>query len=220
MQNMGRIIKPTGDGSFTIFDEQVGECFHSIHGAVQESQHVFIRSGFDWCQKASVRVFEVGFGSGLNAYLTLIRANETQKRVDYEAIELFPISPDLVKTFAHGIEDIAVFERMHDLPWQVKVPVTPDFYLTKRQENILEAKILGPFDIVYFDAFSPEKQPELWTEDLFARIFDIMDEPSALVTYCAKGEIKRRLRRVGFRVESLPGPPGKREITRAIKPAK
>lgn len=214
---MGRIVKPTADGSYTIYDEGVGECFHSIHGAVQESLHVFIRSGFDGCHKFSVRVLEVGFGSGLNAFLTLLRAGELQKIVDYVAIELYPLEAELINIFSTCVEDKDLFIRLHETPWQARKAITPNFCLTKRREDVLMANITGPFDVVYFDAFSPEKQPELWTEEIFARIYDAMTDGSALVTYCAKGEIKRRLGRVGFVLEGLPGPPGKREITRAKK---
>lgn len=214
---IGRIIQPTADGSFTVYDERVGECFHSIHGAVQESLHVFIRSGFDWCPKNTVRILEIGFGTGLNAYLTLRRAIETKKEVEYETIELYPLDIELVKSFARSIEDEALLLRLHEVPWGLRQPIMPGFLLTKIQADVTLTDFSGIFDVVYFDAFSPEKQPELWTEEIFDRLYTVMSDTSVLVTYCAKGEIKRRLRRVGFTVEGLPGPPGKREITRAIK---
>ncbi|MCX7987061.1 MAG: tRNA (5-methylaminomethyl-2-thiouridine)(34)-methyltransferase MnmD [Bacteroidales bacterium] len=214
---MGRILQRTSDGSYTVYDERVGECFHSVHGAIQESEHVFIRAGFDWCNLDSVRILEVGFGSGLNAYLTLLRSIELNKQIYYEAIELCPLEYELVESISEGLAHPDFFCLLHTSIWNNNIEILPRFVLNKRHVDVLSANIIGPFDVVYFDAFSPEKQPELWQENLFKSLFNAMDNPSVLVTYSAKGEIKRRLRNVGFIVERLPGPPGKREMTRAVK---
>jgi tRNA U34 5-methylaminomethyl-2-thiouridine-forming methyltransferase MnmC len=219
-QMMGRKIKSTADGSFTIYDEGVGECFHSIHGAIQESEHVFIRAGFEWCQQPVVRILEVGFGSGLNAYLTLKRAHELQRQVKYTAVEYYPLDLVLVEEYSKCLHEREIFMQLHITPWEEEILLSPFFSINKINADILTANLLGIFDVVYFDAFSPERQPELWQENVFDKIYGAMSDESVLVTYCAKGVIKRRLRQVGFEVESLAGPPGKREITRAIKVVK
>lgn len=212
----------TEDGSNTLFSNESGENYHSIHGAVQESMHVFILAGFH--RKASdsdnLRILEIGFGTGLNCLLTLAESVKINVKVEYNAIEPYPIdqpvysnlnfcSLDGLKNF-HG-----EFLSMHGKGNGI-IDIEPCFRLlkfdTKLGETTLEA---GYFDLVYFDAFSPESQPEMWQPEVFLKIRAGMSVGGVLVTYCAKGEVRRVLQKSGFSTERLPGPPGKREMLRA-----
>lgn len=208
----------TEDGSATLKLTRFDEQFHSIHGAVEESLHVYIHSGFDALQeKDEIRVLEMGFGTGLNALLTLVHGEK--KKIDYHGIEAFPVSDEEAGLLNYPkLLNVAsdLFMKLHNTcsPQQI----TPDFYFRKtigKIENIeLETNY---YDLIYYDAFSPSVQPELWTEELFAKLFASMRNHSILTTYCAKGSVKRAMKAAGFELESLSGPPGKREITRCLK---
>lgn len=225
---MQRIIEQTQDGSATLYVPQLDEHYHSVKGARTESQHIFIEMGLHASSAPCPRVLEVGLGTALNALLTLEDADRRQCPVSYTALELYPLSWDEVRPL--GYSDNPLFRQLHLVPWQQAVELTPFFCLCKLQGDayrlLTEASedsssFISPsslFDVVYFDAFAPDKQPEMWRPELFQAIYTHMAPGSILTTYCAKGVVRRLLQATGFHVERLPGPPGgKREILRATK---
>lgn len=218
--DMTRHIILTEDGSHTIFVPEMGEHYHSVHGAVMESRHIFIGHGMKKVQTDPLSILEIGFGTGLNAFLTVLESNRLSRRVRYESWEAFPLSeaeygmlnyPALV-----GAGD-DLFSRLHQLPWGYEQSVTPLFQLKKVHGDIGKFNSDKRFDLVYFDAFGPDFQPELWETRIFRMIEETMKENSRLVTYSAKGQVRRNLKEAGFVIEKAPGPPGKREITIALK---
>ena len=206
-------IVSTDDGSKTIFSGCFGEHYHSTFGAVSESKHVFIEAGYLASVIHPVSVLEIGFGTGLNAWLTLQQAEKLHRPTCYEAIELYPID-DIV---ACELTEDEVFRRLHSVTWEQMMKITSFFILHKRKTDLLQTTFTGKFDVVYFDAFSPASQPEMWRRDIFANLYAVMNPCAIMTTYCAKGDVRRNLQDVGFTVERLPGPAGKREILRAIK---
>ncbi len=213
-----RIIK-TDDTSHTLYVPFLGESYHSRYGAIQESQHVFIRNGFHAVAKKDLHVLEIGFGTGLNALLTLLEAEPSGRTIHYTALELYPLPDELVSqlNYCHLLEaDEALFLRMHALPWDEEFSLTDHFVLHKLHGDLRTVSLPGKYDLVYFDAFSADVQPELWTPGIFSRLARVMNKQSILVTYAAKGIVRRALEQTGFRVERLPGPPGKREMIRAF----
>ncbi len=217
---MNREFILTEDGSHTIFVPEMGEHFHSVHGALQESLHIFIKNGYKKIQQTPVSILEVGFGTGLNAFLTLLETQQDGQSVYYESWEAFPLTireysqlnyPGLLKT---GNDH---FRLLHDSAWGIDVQVTPSFTIKKIQDDIRNFSSALNFDLVYFDAFGPDYQPELWETAVFRKLSDCMHKDSILVTYSAKGQVRRNLREAGFTITKAPGPPGKREITIAIK---
>lgn len=212
----------TADGSHTIISDQFGEKYHSRHGAIQESQHVFIDAGFHAVQKDSIKILELGFGTGLNALLTLKATTENSATVKYISIEAYPISlaqakllnyPKLV-TINNGDQ---LFFQLHSCTWEQVVNISPSFHFSKFHARIQDIEFNDKFDLIYFDAFAPATQPELWEPIILTKMYNLLEPGGILVTYCAKGVFKRTLKSVGFKVEALPGPPGKREMTRATK---
>lgn len=221
---MERIVEITSDGSRTLYVPALDEHYHSVKGAVTESAHVFIRMGLEHHPSASLKVLEVGFGTGLNAFLTCLSAERLQKHVRYTAVELHPLPFAVAEALGYP-EKVAPgragdFHLLHACPWEEDVCISPFFTLYKRKDDFTSC-VFPPlsFDIVYFDAFAPEKQPEMWTHEVFGHLFSAMCPGGVLSTYCAKGAVRRMLQQAGFSVERLPGPPGgKREILRAVKP--
>jgi tRNA U34 5-methylaminomethyl-2-thiouridine-forming methyltransferase MnmC len=220
-----RQISITGDGSNSVFSKDLNEHYHSVHGALQESRHVFIDAGLHSAASLfnDLSILEVGLGTGLNALLTLGDPVIAEIKVKYTAIEPFPLSMEIVellnftsfKDFAHLHE---IFIMMHSCPQGIPLQLAQTFLFTKLEVKMEEVQLCGSeFNLIYFDAFSPQVQPEMWTPEIFFIIFNSMKKGGILVTYSAKGSVKRALKMAGFRVENLPGPPGKREITRAIK---
>jgi len=210
----------TGDGSQTIYSEVFQEGYHSTHGAVTESTHIFIDAGLRTCSGEDIRVFEVGFGTGLNAYLTLTEVSKRRMKVCYESIELFPLERSVTDNLDYPDylgADAAIFKVIHDASWNLPMEISPFFCLYKIKANLLDFELTGEYDLVYFDAFSPVQQPELWSEGVFRKVYAHMKEGGILVTYCAKGIVRRTLEKTGFITERLPGPPGKREMLRARK---
>ncbi|MEL6656816.1 MAG: tRNA (5-methylaminomethyl-2-thiouridine)(34)-methyltransferase MnmD [Bacteroidota bacterium] len=212
----------TQDGSHSILSERFGVTYHSKYGAIQESQHVFLGAGLNVVMPKldQVRIFEMGFGSGLNAYLSLLAAQKANKSIYYEAVEAFPISIEEAKqlNYAQQLdEDASLLEALHQAQWGEEISITPNFQLLKWQQTLEEATLKGGYDVVFYDAFGPRTQPELWEREPFQQLYDAMNTDGVLVTYCAKGVFKRNLKDIGFKVEGLPGPPGKREMTRAFK---
>jgi tRNA U34 5-methylaminomethyl-2-thiouridine-forming methyltransferase MnmC len=208
----------TEDGSHTIKNEITGDTYHSVHGAVQESQHVFLKSGLEYFLNENpikeVKILEIGFGTGLNALLTLQQHSNT--KIQYTTLEPYPLGPDVFQHLNYAGPDALM--ALHTCGWNSPQVIANNFTLTKLQTTLELARLPEVyFDVVYFDAFAPDSQPELWTQQAFSKIKDIMTTPSVFVTYCAKGQVKRDLKSVGFKLESLPGPPGKREMVRALK---
>lgn len=211
----------TSDGSHTLFVPELNEHYHSVYGAIQESKHVFIQAGlhFFGLQKERINILEVGFGAGLNAFLTFIETQNLKNEIHYTAIEPYPLNEKIITQLNYpsilGNENL--FFLLHKADWCKTVKLSAQSYITKFCTKIQDYKTDSKFDIVYFDAFAPEVQPEIWTEVLFKKLFGFMNDGAILTTYSVKGTVRRTLKKVGFIVEKLPGPSGKREITRAIK---
>lgn len=222
---MERHIIITEDGSNSIFDEALNEHFHSVHGALQESTHIFIKTGLHEAASKfdDLNILEIGFGTGLNALLTLTDPIITSRLVNYTAIEPFPLSGEIISKLNYTIDPFyspyrELFLMMHKLPPGISVHLTPSFIINRLDKKVEEIQFEeSKFNLVYFDAFSPQVQPELWTTELFSSIYSGLQSNGLLVTYSCKGSVKRSLMAAGFKVEQLPGPPGKREITRAVK---
>jgi tRNA U34 5-methylaminomethyl-2-thiouridine-forming methyltransferase MnmC len=216
---MKTIIQITDDGSPTLYVPEIQEYYHSVFGALQESEHIFINAGFRNCKKQEISVFEVGFGTGLNVALTLIEAEKSEQIVDYKAIELFPVENIIYENLIFFEKNIykKYFQKIHKCAWGKRVAVTDFFFLTKIKANFTTFECDFDFDVCYFDAFSPEKQAAMWQLSRFKMLYCAANQHSTLTTYCAKGQIRRNLQSAGFTVERLAGPKGKREILRATK---
>jgi tRNA U34 5-methylaminomethyl-2-thiouridine-forming methyltransferase MnmC len=216
----------TADGSHTLFVPSLDETYHSAHGAVQESRHVFIENGLKFLLPRypagrAMNILEVGFGTGLNAWLTYMDYEQQNITVRYDAIEPHPLVRELVAELNYiengNAEHAAVFYYLHDSRWDEPVQVSEPFTLTKYCTTLQEIMFTRSYDLVYFDAFGPGKQPELWTEAIFMKLFGAMNAGGVLVTYSSKGTVKQALRAAGFEVRRLKGPPGKRHMLRAMK---
>ncbi len=230
---MSPTIIKTADGSHSLFVEKLNEHYHSIHGAIQESKHIFIDAGlkgfisfselsFQIQGDAELNILEIGLGTGLNALLTVIEANKLKININYTAIEAYPISSDIANelNFIECLNERqyqSAFNTIHTCEWEKPTLLSEHFAFYKIKNRLQEIVFEGKFNLIYFDAFGPAAQPEMWEEKLFAKLFAALEPKGCLVTYCAKGEVKRILKRVGFTVESLQGPPGKREMVRARK---
>jgi tRNA U34 5-methylaminomethyl-2-thiouridine-forming methyltransferase MnmC len=211
----------TEDGSHTLFVPELNEHYHSVHGAIQESDFIFIKSGLDYCRKNRVRIFEVGFGTGLNAFLTFINAATQNREIEFTSIENNPLPGYLIDSLNYkdlvSREHRRIFEQLHSCRWNVTKRINKNFALLKIEGDFTGYEVQGNFDLIYFDAFGPDKQPEMWSDSVFKKISEITDKNGILVTYSAKGSVQRALKKHGFEVDLLPGPPGKRQIIRAIK---
>lgn len=225
-------MRATADGSPTLYVPALHEHYHSTHGARQESAHVFIAAGLRPLLEAGLgqpgdgpmHILEVGLGTGLNALLTLEAAQATGARLTYDGYETYPLPPAAISALRPQWADkpalSAAFAALHASPWNTAGELTPAFLLTKIQLPVEDDNLpAGYYDLIYFDAFAPEKQPELWTEAIFQQLYAAAAPGAVLVSYCAQGQFRRNLRAAGWRTEKLPGPPGKREMTRARKPA-
>ena len=223
---MKREIIRTGDGSATIYLPEWNEHYHSKHGALQEAQHVFIQSGLNHYLEIKfperLSILEIGFGTGLNALISYFEAQRNNLILDYTGVEAYPVAEEELGSLEYEglfeeIDAAEVFEKMHKTPWGKKTEISPLFYLQKEQMFFKDIKAEDMFDLIFFDAFGPRVQPELWTEEIFMRMYRSMRQDGVLVTYSAKGSVRRAMQAVGFFVERLPGPPGKREMLRATK---
>lgn len=219
---MKREIVRTHDGSNTVSIPEIGVTYHSMHGALTESTHIFIDHGLDYFVKktnaSAVRIFEMGFGTGLNALLAALYAMKNHLEIFYSTVELFPLTPaeiNILDYKANGdFEEL--FQQIHVARWDVPEKLNKYFEIHKIKTDLLS--IVPPqSDVIFFDAFAPDVQPELWTADIFLKIYYNMAPNGVFVTYSSKGAVRRALQQVGFSVEKLPGPPGKREILRAVK---
>lgn len=215
----------TADGSDTIFSSSINENYHSSHGAVQESKHIFIDAGFMHVApgRATLNILEVGFGTGLNGLLTFAEAAEAGIIIAYTAIEAFPLGPEIWEKLNYpkipGLTNNAeIFSILHLASWNQEVEINNLFRLHKIHKRLEEYSLpANTFDLVYFDAFSPAVQPELWTIGIFEKLFAAMKTGAVLTTYSVKGDVIRALKSAGFKTEKIPGPPGKRQMTRATK---
>ena len=219
---MKREIIVTSDGSTTIFLPDWNEQYHSKHGAIQEAKHVFLRAGLDEIFKQDleiISILEIGFGTGLNCFLTYL---ENDKTIDYFGVEAYPVFNEEIKKLNYASELKSdnkqhIFKKLHSLPWEEKHQLSDKFSLTKRKQFFHNIDDENTFNLIYFDAFGAEHQPDLWTEEIFKKMFVALKENGILVTYSAKGSVRRAMQTVGFTVERLQGPPGKREMLRARK---
>jgi tRNA U34 5-methylaminomethyl-2-thiouridine-forming methyltransferase MnmC len=213
-------ILTTGDGSQTLFSIQFDEIYHSRNGALTESQHVFVQHGLMNVNKPLIKVFEVGFGTGLNALLCAHYAQQNNISIEYTGVELYPVDDTIASQLCYHealvdcpIETVV----LHNAPWNERVTLTTNFSLLKIQQSLVDVQLNETYDVIFFDAFAPEKQPELWDLSVFQKCFALLAEGGVLTTYCAKGYVKRNMQEAGFRVEKVPGPPGKREMLVAFK---
>jgi len=211
-----RHITQSADGSTTIWVPDLDEHYHSIHGALTESRHVFIEAGLKAINKSSVHILEVGLGTALNARLTLDQAKQDGLNVRYDALEKFPLRVEEIEAVGlRGMSKEAAF--LSATPGTV-THITEHFTYILLVEDLKTFKGEdNSYDLIYFDAFAPSAQPDLWTDTVFENMYNLLKPGGALVTYCAKGAVKRSMKAVGFEVEALPGPPRKREMTRAWK---
>lgn len=225
---MKRNIITTSDGSKTIQIEEWNEQYHSIHGAIQEANHVFMKHGllfhsetYASSQADGISILEIGFGTGLNTFLTVIEAEKLKLKVNYVGVEAYPVQLEEIKQLNYidliSKEHETIFEKLHDTSWEESHYITSDFQLEKQEKFFKDIDAKDQFNIIYFDAFGARVQPDLWTEDIFEIMFKALKPNGVLVTYCAKGSVRRAMLAVGFAVERLPGPPGKREMLRATK---
>lgn len=217
-------IVSTGDGSHSLLHTVLQETYHSMHGALTESRHVFIEHGLTAYRRqhpeTSVRLLEVGFGTGLNALLSLLESTKAQSTMYYESWEKHPLPLETISQLNLGqlVGDAEAFEALHEASWDQPVIIRPGFTLLKRRGDIMMDPMTSSFDLIFYDAFAPSRQPEIWTLDILRKVTDTLLPGGMLVTYCAKGQVKRDLASLGLVVEALPGPPGKKEMTRATKP--
>ena len=220
---MERKIIQTADGSKTVYLSALDETYHSSHGALQEAKHVFIRNGLHYlCQESLVRIFEMGFGTGLNALLALHESLNGPVKIEYTGIEAYPVEAEIWQSmeYASAIDPTFqdMYDRMHTAPWNERIGLTADFAMRKVHSKIEDYAVEGGSqDLIFYDAFGPRAQSEMWTLPMLEKMHRLLRPGGVLVTYCAMGQFKRNLKSLGFLVESLPGPPGKREMTRAVK---
>lgn len=217
-------IKNTADGSSTIYNSELDENYHSTHGALQEANHVFIQNGLkkvlvDFKSNKVIHLLEVGLGTALNCFLTFKYVQSSNVQINYYGIESFPLSLDIINQLNYklSIQEKSEFEALHTTQWNKSVKISDNFTLNKENLIFQNYKNKQLFNLVYFDAFGPRVEPYLWDIKIFEKIFNMLTSEGVLVTYCAKGQVRRDLIEVGFKVERLPGPPGKREMLRATK---
>ena len=217
---MTTVIK-TKDGSDTLYSPNFKEHYHSTFGAFSESIHVFIQAGLNHCQLKSIKIFEVGLGTGLNTILTYIESIKRNLTVEYTAIELFPVNLEIINQLNYteflSEDQKSVYSRLHTCKWNETVKISSNFTFQKIKSDFNNYNFSNKYDLIYFDAFAPEKQPEMWSSENFAKIYVALYENGILTTYSSKGIVKNNLRSAGFKVTRLPGPSGKRHILRAEK---
>ncbi len=221
-------VVATGDGSHTLFIPALGEHYHSFHSSVREAYHVYIEAGLKWVfekVQGDVKVFEVGFGTGLNALVTALTAKEEGRPLTFKSIELYPLEPQMcsVLNYCEHIDDpeaAKIFEGLHAALWNELISIHPNFSLFKFQDDFMKwTPESEAYHLILFDAFGFRAQEELWSVEVFRKCLNMLKPGGALVTYASKGLVRRNMLEAGFLVEKLPGPPGKREMVRAIKPA-
>lgn len=216
-------IITTADGSHSLLNTELNETYHSVHGAMRESIHVFIKNGLDYYMEQhnpkEIDILEIGFGTGLNALLTLQYAFQNNIHVRYTTLETSPLHENIWSqlNFPEGEASTVHFRLLHEAPWGTSTSLFPQFTLLKLNERLQEVTFPDVYDVVYFDAFAPNKQPEMWVLPVLQKVINSMKPSASLVTYCAKGQLKRDLKTLGLSVETLAGPPGKMQMVRALK---
>jgi len=218
---MERKIFITEDGSTSIHLPEIDEQYHSKHGAIQEAYHVFIKYGLDLF-KDEVEILEIGFGTGLNCFITYLESLKRNLTIDYTGVEAYPVLTDEIKQLNYVTELNAkahqqIFNKLHQSEWEKEIIINDDFKLKKQKKDFKNINDKNTYNLIYFDAFGAKVQPELWTEDIFELMYEALQKNGVLVTYSAKGSVRRAMQAVGFTVERLPGPKGKREMLRARK---
>lgn len=221
-----REIITTADGSTTIHLPELNEHYHSKHGAINEAKHVFITHGLHYFIETQrpdhINILEIGFGTGLNAFITFLESERNNQLIRYAGVEAYPVPLEEAKLMNYP-EALSVsgkasfFEMMHTSAWENPIEISAKFRLTKRQLFFDDIKENNAYNLIYFDAFGARVQPDLWTETIFQKMYNALQSNGVLVTYSAKGSVRRAMQAVGFTVERLPGPPGKREMLRALK---
>ena len=215
----------TKDGSHTISIPEMNVTYHSHHGAIQESMHVFINAGLKYVSgnlpKTGISIFEMGFGTGLNALLSFIEAEKNQVKIHYTTVELFPLQEHEITSLnyceqLHRKDLEPVFHQLHQSEWEKDIHISPYFTIHKTKASLLNFTTSKFFNLIYYDAFAPSAQPELWTKQVFEKLFLMLMPGGVLVTYCSKGDVRRAMQAAGFGVEKIQGPPGKREMVRAL----
>ena len=220
---MDRQIIITADGSDTVFVPGLNVSYHSKHGAIQESMHVYIEAGFRYIAKQlidqPINIFEMGLGTGLNVFLTAIEAEEKGVKVYYETVEKFPLSKEEIESlnYTSVLKNEELFRQIHECKWNDEAILNENFVLKKVNENLKNYSTHRLFNIIYYDAFAPSAQADLWTEEIFKKLYFMLAQGGALVTYCSKGDVRRAMKSAGFDVKKIPGPRGKREMLRARK---
>lgn len=220
---MERELRITGDGSHTFALPNTSVTYHSHHGAMAESRHIFLEAGFhyqaDRMPHTPLHILEMGFGTGLNALLTLLAANEKQIAVTFTTIEAYPLSDQEYRSLNYGtlLNNQQIFLSLHQSLWEQSCTICPNFTLIKHQQFLSEADLPGQQHLIYFDAFAPDIQPELWSREVFEKLYACLLPGGVLLTYCSKTIVRKAMTESGFLVEKLPGPKGKREIVRAHK---
>lgn len=209
--------RTTADGSTTIYHSDLDENYHSVFGAVQESLHVYIQAGFEKLSTSQSRILEIGFGTGLNALLTCEQATKEKKNITYHSIEKSPLSQKIIAQLNFGQERTSLLNKLHKTAWDKTVAITPFFSLKKIHTDLLTYQFSENYDLIYHDAFAPDKQPELWTPEILQKVAAMLSPNGILTTYSTKGTVKQAFRRAGLLVKRLPGPPGKRDMLRCIK---
>lgn len=221
-----RKIIITSDGSSSILMEDMDETYHSVHGAVQEANHVYLKEGLHQISKRQFSILEMGFGTGLNTLLTALEAEKLQLSIQYHAVEGFPLTAEEIQLLNYPVQlddpnAIRDFTRIHQTDWEVEMPINSCFSLKKVRSLFEELQLLPQsYDLIYFDAFGYPYQPELWSEEIFIKMYESLKPNGILVTYACRGAIKQNMRAAGFKVERLAGPPGKRQMIRAHKISK
>ena len=216
-------IIDTADGSHSLFHEALNETYHSRHGAIQESSHVFLKNGYDHHQRTPISVLEYGFGTGLNALLTAVQADRMDRHTSYTTLEAFPLTRNITEAinYAEKVnhpQSHEWFKSLHELPWERAESVHDRFMLKKIHIPFEDFETDELFDLVYYDAFAPSRQPELWGKNMLAKVCKLINSGGMFVTYSAMGQLKRDLKDLGLAVVTLEGPPGKKEMIRAVKP--
>jgi tRNA U34 5-methylaminomethyl-2-thiouridine-forming methyltransferase MnmC len=217
-----REIIKTEDGSTTIHLPDWNESYHSKHGAIQEAYHVFIKNGLSLFNGKSVAVLEIGFGTGLNAFITYLEAKKTNQDVDYVGVEAYPVQVEEALQMNYiselnASDESEIFNLLHQSSWEEKQLISDNFSLIKRKQLFQDITDENAFDLIYFDAFGFRVQPELWSLEIFQKMYNSLKKNGVIVTYACRGSIKRAMIECGFNVEKLPGAPGKREMLRATK---
>ncbi len=216
-------LQATADGSFTLRLDEIDETYHSTNGALTEAQHVFIKNGFERYAKEEIKILEIGFGTGLNALVTLdaFLKQDKIKRVHYTSLEKYPVKTSLTKSLNYGqllspsLEQ--EFLKMHQSNWEEDIKISPSFLLQKKEFDLLEQTLEGEYDLIYYDAFAPSKQATMWEDDILQKVINTMTPNAIFTTYCAKGSVRRALQSFGLEMQRIPGPPGKREMLFGIK---